>query len=127
MSSVYPLLFEINDLSQLNNALILPCDIHLVSDGSHTFQELYDHRNMLWILVLKHYKDHAFKTRRDEDGICEEGWFIAGLNTPFGQLTYHLPEVYWKSIDVPELSKNDGFDNHTSKDVLTRLAALVEE
>ena len=120
-------IFEVDDLKILDNALILPCDIQLVSDGHHSFRELYDHRHLLWILVLKHYKESAFKTCRDEDGNQLEGWFLAGMNTKFGQLTYHLPEIYWNHLDVPELPKNEGYDNHTSADVLERLAALIDK
>lgn len=111
----------------MSSTLILPCDPSLVSDGYHTFQELYDHRYMLWILVLKHYQESAFKTYRDNDGVRIDGWFIAGMNTELGQLTYHLPEIYWNYVDAPEIPKNDGFDNHSSKDVLTRLAELTRK
>lgn len=114
-------------MSDINRELILPCDVRLVSDGYHTFSELYDHRIMLWILLLKHYKADAFKTLRDHDGASMEGYFIAGLNTEFGQLTYHLPCIYWNHIDAAELPRNEGFDNHNSEDVLSRLAALVEK
>ena len=109
----------------MNSALILPCDTQSVSDGFHTFEELYTHRHMLWMLVLKHYKDSAFKTYRDENGVRMEGYFIAGLNTEYGQLTYHIPDIYWSYLDIPEIPKNEGYDNHTSKDVLDRLSTLI--
>ena len=111
----------------MSSALILPCDTEHVSDGYHTFMELYDHRTMLWILVLKHYKDQAFKTRLDDNGSSMDGWFIAGLNTEFGQLTYHIPEIYWDYLDVQQLDRNASYDGHNSEDVLNRLAALVEQ
>ena len=111
----------------MNNILTLPCDTSSVSDGHHTFCDLYDHRNMLWLLVLKHYPDIAFKTHRDENDVKEEDYFIAGLNTSFGQLTYHIPDIYWQYLNVKELPKNEDYDNHTPEDVLTRLAALIED
>ena len=111
----------------MTDSLIIPCDTSLVSDGYHTFQELYDHGNLLWILILKLTEYYVFKTYRDENGVREDGWFIAGMNTEFGQITYHLPEVYWRYVDAPELPRNEGFDNHTSEDVLTRLGELIEK
>ncbi|WP_420588277.1 hypothetical protein [Bacterioplanoides sp.] len=111
----------------MSDTLIISCDTCFVSDGHHTFQELYDHKHLLWILILKLLKDSAFKTYCDAGGVRMDNWFIAGLNTEFGQLTYHLPEIYWNHIKAPALPRNEGYDNHTSEDVLTRLSSLIEQ
>lgn len=95
------------------------------SDGYHTFQELYDHRHALWAVILQNYRSRAFKTRQSKDGRETPGWFIAGLSFPFGQLTYHMPEEWWaKLYSITTLTSNEGYDGHTSADVLKRLSRL---
>ena len=52
----------------MDNKITLPCDVSEVSDGYHTFAELYDHRCLLWVNVLHAHKDKAFKTWRNDTG-----------------------------------------------------------
>ncbi len=96
-----------------------------ISDGYHTFNELYEHRHALFLNVVKAHKEQAFKTLRNQKGELWEGWFILGINTPHGQITYHLPMFYWTLADVPEVERNADYDGHTSQDVVARLLALV--
>ena len=109
-----------------DNILKLPMPVDQVSDGYHTFKELYDHRHALWMLVLLHNRDHAFKTRKNQDGKEWPGWFIAGMNTPFGQITYHLPEKLWNKLSVPERERNADYDGHTPASALKRILELVK-
>ena len=108
------------------NELKLPCDVGQVSDGSHTFQELYEHRYLLWINLLHACRDNAFKTWRMDNGDMWNDWFIAGLKTNHGMISYHLPAELWDSLNVTELERNVDYDGHTSKDVLVRLKKLAE-
>ncbi|MCG7915915.1 MAG: hypothetical protein JAY71_18775 [Candidatus Thiodiazotropha weberae] len=109
----------------MSNTLILPVDAGKVSDGYHTFEELYNHRCLLWVNVLQTHKDKSFKTWRNDSGQKWNGWFIAGINTEFGQITYHLPEELWPYLDIQVKERNDDYDGHTSKDVLSRLKLLA--
>ena len=110
----------------MDNKLFFPCEVEDVSDGYHTFSELYEHRCLLWINVLLSNKEHAFKTWRNDAGEKIEGWFIAGLNTNFGQATYHLPEQHWNLLPyITEFEKNFDYDGHTSTDVLQILEKLA--
>jgi hypothetical protein len=96
------------------------------SDGYHTFNELYAHRNALFSLVLISYLKSAWKTWRNQNGEVWEGWFIAGLETEFGQISYHMPAEWWERLpDVPEIERNAAYDGHTSTDVLNRLRLLL--
>lgn len=103
-----------------------------ISDGYHTFEELYEHRIELWIWMLNYLKaTHDFvqlpvwKSKIHSDGSKWKGWFIAGINTKKGrQITYHLPIKYWKRLDISTLRKAPNFDGHTPKDVLERLKTL---
>ena len=48
-----------------------------ISDGYHTFEELYAHRIMLFICLMKSNKDISWKSRVHGDGTSLDGWFIA--------------------------------------------------
>lgn len=94
-----------------------------VSDGSHTFDELYYHRMILFSVICKHKKDLAWKSWKHHDGTMFDGYFIVGINCPCGQFTYHYKQCYWELFDVEELELAYEWDGHTSSDV-TRLLSL---
>jgi hypothetical protein len=92
------------------------------SDGYHTFNELYEHRHILFLSVLCANKDRAWRSKLHADGTMFDGWFIAGLNTEIGAATYHLPERMWCLFDqIKTLDKAPEFDGHTAGDTLVRL------
>ncbi len=112
-----------------------------VSDGYHTFDELYEHRVTLFIAFCKLYEGHvapavfataagrtrdAWRSKLHSDGTSYEGWFILGINKEEGkQITYHLPMSRWEETDFAEtLEKAPEFDGHTSADVLERIKSL---
>lgn len=68
-----------------------------VSDGYHTFNELYDHRHALFLALLSVHAGvlPTWMSRRHEDGSAFEGWFIAGIELPTGMISYHLPDRLW--------------------------------
>ncbi len=92
-----------------------------VSDGYHTFGELYKHRVLLFINLAICNFGIAFKTRLNDKKEAWDGWFILGINTEFGQITYHVPNRYWEAINVREDEYNWDYDGHTSDDVCDRL------
>lgn len=51
-------------------------------------------------------------------------YFIAGINTPEGQFTYHHRMDYWDNFEVPELDKAPKYDGHTPDDI-TRLYSIL--
>lgn len=108
-----------------NNIVPLTCDSGQVSDGYHTFDELYAHRCHLFAWLCSLQPGHAFKTRLNDKGEAWPGWFIAGINTPHGQITYHLPDALWEGVRVQEIERNTGYDGHTSADVLERIFKIL--
>jgi hypothetical protein len=96
-----------------------------ISDGSHTFNELYDHRHILFCHLALKYRSLAFKTRLNHEKTAWDGWFIAGIDLPNGQVSYHLPNKYWEMLPIKEVWYNENYDNHTSLDVLSRLTDLL--
>ncbi len=103
-------------------------DMGNVSDGYHTFDELYEHRIALFLLVLTLLPENAFRAKLHSDGTCFEGWFVAGLLTDFGQITYHIPLSKWGLLDnskIKTMDKAPEFDGHNSDDVVLRLKDLI--
>lgn len=92
-----------------------------VKDNYHTMDELYDHRTVLFAVICSQNKNRAWKSKRHHDNSYEEGWFIAGLETPYGQITYHQKMEYWDLFDVTICHHAPFYDGHTSDDVLDRL------
>jgi len=100
-------------------------DINDLSDGFHTFRQLYYQRMMLFAAIVKQNKDKAWKSLKHEDGeLCfGGGWFIVGVDTPEGSYTYHYEDNYYSLFDCKELERGKHWDGHTEKDV-TRLLSL---
>ena len=100
-------------------------EIDDLSDGFHTFKQLYYQRMMLFAVIVKQNKDRAWKSLRHEDGeLCfGGGWFIVGIDTPEGSYTYHYENKYFDLFDCEILDYSKHWDGHTEKDV-TRLLSL---
>ncbi len=92
-----------------------------ISDGFHTFEELYDQRLVLFATVCNANLDKAWKSKlhfKDPNPIFGGGWFVVGIDTPKGQYTYHYDDKYWNMFDkVKELPESPKWDGHTAKDV----------
>ncbi len=103
-------------------------DISDLSDGYHTFRQLYFQRMMLFAALVKQNRDKAWKSLRHENGeLCfGGGWFIVGIDTPKGSYTYHYEDKYFNLFNCEELERGKSWDGHTEKDV-TRLLSLVQE
>lgn len=100
-------------------------EIDDLSDGFHTFRQLYYQRMMLFATIVKQNRDRAWKSFRHEDGeLCfGGGWFIVGIDTPEGSYTYHYEDAYYGLFDCKELDRAKHWDGHIEKDV-TRLLSL---
>lgn len=104
-----------------------------VSDGSHTFEELYEHRFALFIALCRMLKAGEFdgpvdvwRSKFHNDNTMYEGWFILGINEEAGrQITYHLPMRLWAETSfAAELAHAPKWDGHSPSDVLDRLKLL---
>ena len=94
------------------------------SDGYHTFDELYEHRTVLFSVICNLHTDLAWKSRHHHDGTMFDDMFIVGIRTPAGPCTYHCENRYWDLFHVPELERAPEFDGHTPEDVLVRIQSL---
>lgn len=104
-------------------------DTNQISDGYHTFGELYEHRIALFMALCNYIADQhdtVWKSKFHSDGSAIEGWFIMGINIKKGkQISYHLPMDKWAECWMAkELDKAPEWDGHTSADVLERLKSI---
>lgn len=98
---------------------------NLISDGYHTFGELYEHRIELFITLARLIQTRTmmvvwrFKT--------DDKWFLLGIHKTTGeQITYHLPVSKWEECDFADTPTiKPEWDGHTSADVLKRLKELI--
>lgn len=124
-------------------------DKNFISDGYHTFGELYEFRMMYnallfneWALELDRdvngqiplsltgqplpkYNVHKSWKHSDGELAFGGGWFIVSAMLPTGLISNHYKAEYWDLFKVPEVEKAIfEYDGHTSADVLERLKNL---
>lgn len=133
----------INEIIQIDGV-----NANLISDGYHTFGELYEFRKMYnaalfnewangWSETVESeyqrsvsYTKHKYdvhKSWRHHDGeLCfGGGWFIVVAILPTGQISNHYKDQDWDLFRIPECEKEKyEYDGHTSADVLLRLKSL---
>jgi hypothetical protein len=108
----------------LQRVMVRPADPGQLSDGWHTFDELYGHRHALFCALTRCLPDIAWRTREHEDGSMYPGMFLAGIELPTGTISYHLPDRCWDLLDgVRVLDRAPRWDGYTPGDVVDRINA----
>lgn len=110
------------------NEAIKQVDTNQISDGYHTFGELYEHRITIYIalcaIAATELGNEVWISKAHSDGSIWDGWFILGINKAKGeQITYHLPIEKWDKCEsfAEVLETAPEYDGHSSNDVLNRL------
>lgn len=108
--------------------LIIPeTGIGDLSDGYHTFNELYHHRAVLFSVICNACPEKAWKSKLHDTGDMFEGMFIVGIETPQGQATYHYDiDPYWDMFKVKELERAPKWDGHTPQDAIERIGSIED-
>ncbi len=103
-------------------------DTNLISDGYHTFGELYEFRKVynaaLFNEWAKQGKNSVHKSKKHNDGekCFGGGWFVVVAMLPAGQITNHYEIKDWDLFQIPEEEKAlFEFDGHTPKDCIDRI------
>lgn len=141
--------FHVNDLRDKKGGSEAVGEI---SDGYHTFNELYGFRKMYNAALFNEWatENHYQKEAREGDnalGFNEQfkpkynvhkswkhydgedcfggGWFIVSAMLPTGLISNHYKAEDWDLFKIPETEKAlFEFDGHTPQDVLERLKNL---
>jgi hypothetical protein len=95
-----------------------------ISDGYHTFDELYYHRMMLFSVICNQNKEEAWKSKFHSDGTMYDNYFIVGITTIEGNYTYHYHMDNWYNFNVKEFEFAPEYDGHKPEDI-TRLLTLI--
>jgi hypothetical protein len=104
-----------------------------VSDGYHTFDELYNIRMLynaaFFNELAKDSRYNVHKSKRHSDG--EEcfggGWFIVKATLPAGQISNHYELKDWDLFHCEERECADTWDGHSPETAAKRLEAFVRD
>jgi hypothetical protein len=137
MKSEFPKLYKQQHLDLLDedevNYIIKEnkLETNKISDGYHTFGELYECRKLLNAALFNEWElrglYNVHKSLRHHDGqLCfGGGWFIVVAELPDGQMSFHYEEKDWSLFEIAVADKmRVPFDGHTTRDVLDRLKSL---
>lgn len=113
---------------QINKRIKQLKDTDDISDGFHTFGQLYEFRKAYNVALFNEYalngKYDVHKSERHYDGelAFDGGWFIVVAMLPGGQISNHYKMEDWDLFDIPAVGKAKyPFDGHTGDDVIKRL------
>jgi hypothetical protein len=102
-----------------------------VSDGYHTFDELYEFRKHYNAALFNEwarqglYDVHKSFYHYEGDLCFGGGWFIVVAMLPTGQISNHYAADDWELFKIPGADKaKHPYDGHTANDTLQRLKAL---
>jgi len=98
-----------------------------ITDGYHSFEELYDHRIALF-LALCGALDNADVIWKEEPDFGD--WVCVYLELETGQISYHLPGKYRSILESRGYLKAESseqlWDGHTSAKVVERLLEFAK-
>ena len=107
---------------------VIGVDVGNISDGYHTFNELYEYRLLYNAGFFNELAARGLcdvhKSRRHSDGSIPFGdsnWFVVVAELPTGQITNHYKAKYWDLFCIPVKECANKWDGHTPKDVAERL------
>lgn len=107
-----------------------PEDKGEISDGYHTFNELYRYRmlyNAAFFNLLPKELVHKSKKHHDGEECFGGGWFIVMANLPTGQISNHYELKDWDLFQIPEKDVADEWDGHTPQAAADRLNEYLLE
>lgn len=107
-------------------------DMGEVSDGYHTFNELYEYRMLYNAALFNEFAKQGLydvhKSRKHSDGehpFGDSNWFIVMAELPTGQISNHYEMKDWDKFQIPEKPLANKWDEHSPKDVADRLTSFT--
>ena len=109
-----------------------PKDMGEVSDGYHTFNELYEYRMLYNAALFNEFAKQGLydvhKSRKHSDGeipFGDSNWFIVMAELPTGQISNHYEMKDWDKFQIPERPLANKWDEHSPRDVAERLTSFT--
>lgn len=125
---LYPCKAEIFKMDYIKSS-----DIGEVSDGYHTFNELYRYRMVynaaFFNELAKSGNIELCKSKRHSDGekcFDSDDWFIVIANLPTGQISNHYETKYWNLFNIPERETAFEYDGHTPSEAADRIEKYLD-
>lgn len=107
-------------------------EISSMSDGYHTFDELYEYRLLYNAAFFNELAEQGLydvhKSRKESDGAFpfnNEDMFVVMAELPTGQISNHYNVKYWNFFNVPIKERANVWDRHTPKDVCERIKNYI--
>ena len=107
-------------------------DMGEVSDGYHTFNELYEYRMLYNAALFNEFAKQGLydvhKSRKHSDGeypFGDSNWFIVMAELPTGQISNHYEMKDWDKFQIPEKPLANKWDEHSTRDVADRLTGFT--
>jgi len=117
-------------VSGLKNRIKAKLDDGTLSDGNHSFNELYDYRkayNAAFFNELHgQYNVHKSKLHHDGEEPFGGGWFVVMADLPTGQISNHYELKDWNLFKVPVRERAEEWDGHTPKQAYERLIKFIK-
>lgn len=107
-----------------------PEDKGEISDGYHTFNELYYYRmlyNAAFFNLLPKEWVHKSKKHHDGEECFGGGWFVVMAELPTGLISNHYELKNWDLFQIPEKETADEWDGHTPQEAAERLHKYLLE
>lgn len=112
----------------LNDSIKVPKDIGEMSDGYHTFNELYEYRMLYNAALFNEFAKQGLydvhKSRKHSNRqypFDNPNWFIVIAELPTGQISNHYEMKDWDKFNIPEKELANEYDGHSPRDVADRL------
>lgn len=109
-----------------------PKDMGEVSDGYHTFNELYEYRMLYNAALFNEFAKQGLydvhKSRKHSNGeypFGDSNWFIVMAELPTGQISNHYEMKDWDKFQIPEKPLANKWDGHSPRDVAERLTSFM--
>ena len=119
--------------NEIQNLKANGISVKQISDGWHTFEELYEFRKLYNAALFNEWafngKYEVYKSKKHADGKpCFDGdMFIVVAMLPEGQISNHYKLKDWDLFQIPEYEKSKyEYDGYSSQDVLYRLESNIK-
>lgn len=104
-----------------------------ISDGYHTFDELYRYRMLynaaFFNALAKDGSIKMCKSRKHSDGekcFGSDDWFVVMAILPTGQISNHYESKYWDLFNIPESGMAFDYDGHTPNEAADRIERYLK-
>ena len=124
--------YNVENINKIIQDNIDENDIENISDGYHTFKELYEFRKLYNAAFFNELSKNnickVHKSKRHSDGeLCfGGGWFIVMAELPTGQISNHYELSDWDLFQCNEQEIADEWDGHTPEDVIKRIKKYIQ-